>query len=176
MFTTNLNLASRDFIQKFEHRKGPCLQGVTKYLHIWKRRISAFHKRRKRDSSRKSRERERRAWIQHSLFWSPISGGNTLQVKSILVEKEPQCLKWKCVLTSCCVLTIMKSGEANMEMSEATLKYPTKGCRTPGSKTLTLTNTMITNRTKTASSNPVIFSCNKHPGDDLRIRFRTTKV
>lgn len=75
------------------------------------------------------------------------------------------------------VLTMMNNGEANMEMSEATLKYPTKACRTPESKTLTLTNTMIANRAKIAISNPVIFNCKKKKKKKcLRIWFELTKL
>lgn len=56
-------------------------------------------------------------------------------------------------------LTMINSGEANMEMSETTLKYPTNICLSSASNSLMLTNTMSAKRAKTASSSPVILSC-----------------
>lgn len=56
-------------------------------------------------------------------------------------------------------LTIINSGEANIDMREATLIYPTKNCRRGGSKSLMLTNTMILNRPRTATNNAEIFTC-----------------
>lgn len=58
-------------------------------------------------------------------------------------------------------LTIINNGEANMDMREATLKYPTKICRVEESNNFKLTYTMIANTPKTASNNPNIFICYK---------------
>lgn len=49
-----------------------------------------------------------------------------------------------------------------MEISEATVKYPTKVCRFGGSKSLMLTKTMSPNKANTASNDPSILNCKKH--------------
>lgn len=59
--------------------------------------------------------------------------------------------------------TMINSGEANMDMREATLKDPTKTCRMEGSNSLKLTNAMAANTPKTATNNPIIFTCQQYP-------------
>lgn len=56
----------------------------------------------------------------------------------------------------------MNNGEANIEMREATLKYPTKSRRPLESKTSMLVKTMARNTKKTAINNPDIFSWKRH--------------
>lgn len=57
---------------------------------------------------------------------------------------------------------MINSGEANIEISEATLKYPTNVCLSSYSKTPKLTKTTNANITATAPNNPNILSCNEH--------------
>lgn len=54
---------------------------------------------------------------------------------------------------------MMNSGEANMQMSEKTDKYPTKVCRLEGSNRVRLMATTAANTAKTPSTNPNIFNC-----------------
>lgn len=56
-------------------------------------------------------------------------------------------------------LTIMSRGEANIEIKDATLKYPTKSCRDDEFKNWRLTKTIEANTAKTDTKNPNIFSC-----------------
>lgn len=53
---------------------------------------------------------------------------------------------------------ITTSGEANMDIREMTLKYPTKICRLGGSNKVRLVNAIIPNAATTTSKNPNIFS------------------
>ena len=53
----------------------------------------------------------------------------------------------------------MNKGDANIEMREATLRYPTKVCRDWWSNNSRLTYMMREKTHRTAISNPDIFSC-----------------
>lgn len=59
------------------------------------------------------------------------------------------------------ILTMISSGEANMEIRDTTVKYPTKTCRFGGSKILMLTTAMIANKAKTATKDTSILHCKK---------------
>lgn len=97
------------------------------------------------------------ACIQHSGFWSPNSGTtNTYK------NHETECRDWiwiEIYMRASYGLTIIKRGEANIEMREKTLKYPTTIWRKWVSKNLRLTNTTIPKNANTAMSNADILSC-----------------
>ncbi|KAE8673321.1 hypothetical protein F3Y22_tig00111794pilonHSYRG00090 [Hibiscus syriacus] len=55
-------------------------------------------------------------------------------------------------------LTMMSRGKANMEIRDATLKYPTNNCRAGESKSSRLMKTIEANTAKTDTRNPNIFN------------------
>lgn len=59
-------------------------------------------------------------------------------------------------------LTMMKRGDTNMEIMEATLRYPTKICRERKSGNCKLTNTTARKNISTDMLSPNIFSCSSH--------------
>lgn len=60
-----------------------------------------------------------------------------------------------------------------MDTREATLKDPTKTCRMEGCSSFKLTNAMTANTPKTATNNPVIFTCQQYLE---KVRTRTKQI
>jgi len=99
------------------------------------------------------------AWIQHSLFGSPNSGDISKKQYEIKQFTVNSLLEGNTKANVIDLLTIINSGEANIDMRETTVNEPTESQRIIRSVICKLPTAMIANRPSTTSSETNVLTC-----------------